>query len=253
MITTVKPPLALEQDFVRYEFKFFLDQLKREEVEAEIANFMSFDGHVHPELDNAYFVRSLYFDNDAVSYYYEKIDGIKERRKFRVRTYGKSLESGLPVYLEEKNRDGDRVHKHRVEIDPCHLPAVCDPGGDHDLQKLLPKVNLVDRFLFDSIRRSLKPKVLIDYIRRPYVSSYDMNFRVTFDSVLMSAATNELFPPQWTNWKHSRSGFTVLEVKFFRRIPAWFHRIIQAHNLKRISFSKFCQGMETTGLAVDLS
>ena len=116
-----------------------------------------------------------------------------------------------------------------------------------------PLGNLVDRFLFDSIRRSLKPKVLIDYIRRPYVSSYDMNFRVTFDSVLMSAATNELFPPQWTNWKHSRSGFTVLEVKFFRRIPAWFHRIIQAHNLKRISFSKFCQGMETTGLAVDLS
>jgi hypothetical protein len=253
MMTMAKPRLNLEQDFVRYEFKFFLDQLKREEVESEIANFMSFDGHVHPELDNAYFVRSLYFDNDLNSYYYEKIDGIKERRKFRIRTYGKSFESGLPVYLEEKNRDGDRVQKHRVEIDPGHLSAVCDPGRDHDLQNLLPKVNLVERFLFDAMRRSLKPKVLIDYVRRPYVSSYDMNFRVTFDSVFMSTATNVLFPPQWTNWKHSHSGFTVLEVKFFRRIPAWFHRIIQAHNLKRISFSKFCKGMETTGLAVDLS
>ena len=252
-MATVKPPLTLEQNFVRYEFKFFLDQRKREEVESEIANFMTFDGHIHPELSNAYFVRSLYFDNDVASYYYEKIDGIRKRRKFRIRTYGKSFEPGLPVYLEEKNRDGDRVHKHRIEIDPCHLPAICDPDQYYSLLKLLPKVNLVDRFLYDTIRRSLKPKVLVDYVRRPYVSSYDMNFRVTFDSVLMSAAANVLFPPQWTNWRHSYAGFTILEVKFFRRIPAWFHRIIQAHNLKRISFSKFCKSMEATELATDLS
>ena len=253
MMATVKSPLTLEEDFIRYEFKFFLDLRKREEVESEIANFMSFDGHVHPELSNAYFVRSLYFDNDAASYYYEKIDGVKVRRKFRIRTYGKSFDPDLPIYLEEKNRDGDRVHKYRVEIDSSHLPILCDSDRYSDVQEVLPKVNLVDRFLFDAIRRALKPTVLVDYVRRPYVSSYDMNFRVTFDSVLMSAASNVLFPPEWVNWKHSYAGFTVLEVKFFRRIPAWFHRIIQAHSLRRVSFSKFCRGMETTGLAIDLS
>jgi SPX domain protein involved in polyphosphate accumulation len=240
------------EDFVRYEFKFPLDLRKREEVELEVANFMSFDGHVHPELHNAYYVRSLYYENDSATHYYEKIDGVKERRKFRLRTYGKEFISSLPIYLEEKNRDGDRVRKHRIPIDPSHLPAFCSPERYTELHEVFSGVDLVGRFLFDAFRRSLKPKLLVDYVRRPYVSAYDMNFRVTFDSVLMSAKTDSLFPPVGENWMHSFAGFTILEVKFHRRIPAWFHRIIQAHNLRRVSFSKFCKGMEATNQAVDL-
>ncbi|MBT6601641.1 MAG: VTC domain-containing protein [Nitrospina sp.] len=60
-------------------------------------------------------------------------------------------------------------------------------------------------------------------------------------------------PPSSESWKYSFAGFTILEVKFHRRIPAWFHRIIQVHNLRRVSFSKFCKGMEATGQVVDLS
>jgi len=251
ILDAAQSPIKTE-DFVRYEFKFPLDLRKREEVESEVANFMSFDGHVHPELHNAYYVRSLYYENDAATHYYEKIDGVKERRKFRLRTYGKEFEPSLPVYLEEKSRDGDRVRKHRIPIDPSYLPAFCNPDKYSDLHEIFSEVDLVDRFLFDAFRRSLKPKLLVDYIRRPYVSAYDMNFRVTFDSVLMSAKTDKLFPPDLASWKHSFAGFTILEVKFHRRIPAWFHRIIQAHNLRRVSFSKFCKGMEATNQAVDL-
>lgn len=249
---TLNPSIKIE-DFIRYEFKFLLNLRRREEVESEVSNFMSFDGHVHPELNNAYYVRSLYYENDAATHYYEKIDGMKERRKFRLRTYGKQFVPSLPIYLEEKNRDGDRVHKHRIPIDPLHLPAFCTPEEYPDLQEFYPGVDLVDRFLFDALRRSLKPKLLVDYVRRPYVSVYDMNFRVTFDSVLISVKADNLFPPGWESWRHSFAGFTILEVKFHRRIPAWFHRIIQAHNLRRVSFSKFCKGMEATHQAVDLS
>ena len=241
------------EDFIRYEFKFPLDLRKREKIESEVANFMSFDGHVHSELNNAYYVRSLYFDNDLATNYYEKIDGVKVRRKFRLRTYGKRLTTSLPIYLEEKNRDGDRVHKHRVPIDPSQLPVFYNPEQYPDLYEHFSGVDLVDRFMFDAIRRSLKPKLLVDYVRRPYVSAYDMNFRVTFDSVLMSAEVNNLFPHSWEGWKHSFAGFTILEVKFHRRIPSWFHRIIQAYNLRRVSFSKFCKGMEATNQVVDLS
>ena len=252
MISGVTNTLPKTEDFVRYEFKFPLDLRKQEEVESEVANFMTFDGHVHPELSNAYYVRSLYYENDAATHFHEKIDGVKMRRKFRIRTYGKQFDSSLPVYLEEKNRNGDRVHKHRIPIDPSHLPTFCNPDQYPDLHEIFPGVDLVDRFLFDAFRRSIKPKLLVDYVRRPYVSAYDMNFRVTFDSVLMSAKANALFPPNGEHWVHSFSGYTILEVKFHRRIPAWFHRIIQAHNLRRVSFSKFCKGMEATNQAIDL-
>jgi len=68
------------EGFVRYEFKFLLDLRKREAVESEVAHFMNFDGHVHPELSNAYYVRSLYYENDATTHYYEKIDGVWSNR-----------------------------------------------------------------------------------------------------------------------------------------------------------------------------
>ena len=34
-----------------------------------------------------YLVRSLYFDNNIFTNFKEKIDGIKNRHKFRIRTY----------------------------------------------------------------------------------------------------------------------------------------------------------------------
>ena len=175
MITSTKGTLLRTEDFVRYEFKFPLDLRKREEVESEVAKFMSFDGHVHPELSNAYYVRSLYYENDATTHYHEKIDGVKKRTKFRLRTYGKKLEPSLPVYLEEKNRNGDRVHKHRVAIDSSHLPIFYSLERYSDLCEIFSGVDLVDRFLYNAFRKSIKPKLLVDYVRRPYVSAYDIN------------------------------------------------------------------------------
>jgi hypothetical protein len=245
-------PLKTE-DFVRYEFKYFLSIDARERIESEVANFMSYDGHVHDELDQAYFVRSLYFENRLAVHYYEKIDGIKYRKKFRLRSYGKIFAPDTPVYLEEKNRNFDRVHKHRILIDPDHLPIFYDPSRYEELTLLYPNVDIIDRFIYAAIRKEIRPRLLVDYIRRPYVSSYDMNFRVTFDSHLISMPGSVLFPVGGGNWKQSVAGYTILEVKFFRRIPAWFHRILQAQNMKRLSFSKFVKGMEVTGLAIDIS
>ena len=55
---------------------------QREAIESELAHFMSYDGHVHKELENAYYIRSLYFDNEATTNFYEKIDGLQKRSKF---------------------------------------------------------------------------------------------------------------------------------------------------------------------------
>ena len=47
------------------------------------------------------------------------------------------------------------------------------------------------------------------------------------------------------------TGFTVMEVKFRRHIPSWFHRLIQAYELRRVSMSKICKAMEILGLVED--
>ena len=95
--------------------------------------------------------------------------------------------------------------------------------------------------------------VLVDYVRRPYISNFDLNFRTTFDSHLRATATSKLFPLANKQWFETLAGYTVLEVKFHPRLPALFHKIIKTHNLRRQSISKFCKGMEICQLAQDLS
>jgi hypothetical protein len=241
------------EDFARYEFKYLLSAAQCNEIENEVHHFMSFDGHVHPEFENRYIVRSLYFDNIEADCYYEKIDGIKSRRKFRIRTYGTEAAPELPIFLEEKGRHNNRTYKHRIPIKLGDLEILQDPSRVMEILEIYPNVPLVEAFVFDVIRRRENPVVLVDYLRRPYKSPYDTNFRVTFDSQLTAAVASELYPSAPVSTYLSTAGWTILEVKFFRRIPAWFHRILQAHGLSRISISKFCKGMETCGLAIDLS
>ena len=241
------------ENFSRYEFKYLLKSKQCQDIESELSHFMVYDGYVHKELSNSYFVRSLYFDNEENQRYYEKIDGIRLRNKFRIRTYGTSLEEGLPIYLEEKGRNIDRTYKHRIQIISEHLPKFCLPEQQERLLELFSDDELIQRFVFDVIKNKTSPKVLVDYIRRPYTSTYDVNFRVTIDSRIKVANANSLFPDQTTNWICCKAGYSIMEVKFHRRIPAWFHRIIQAYEITRLSISKFCEGMEETGLAIDLS
>jgi SPX domain protein involved in polyphosphate accumulation len=241
------------ENFARYEFKYLLSKAVRDEIESEVRHFMTYDGHVHPEFENSYIVRSLYFDNAEADNYYEKIDGIKTRRKFRIRTYGTKADEDLPIFLEEKGRHNNRTYKQRIRIRAEDLKIAQNPSRSIELLELYPNVSLVEGFIYDIERRRLKPRVLVDYLRRPYSSPYDMNFRITFDGALSASAVDSLYPSDTAPRYLSNAGWTILEVKFFRRIPAWFHRILQAHSMTRLSISKFCKGMEICGLAVDLS
>ena len=121
------------------------------------------------------------------------------------------------------------------------------------LLELYPGNELIEKFAFDSIRKRLKPTVLIEYIRGPYVNKYGLLFRLTFDSDIKAQLSTELFNKDKQNyWKLAKPGYTVLEVKFERSIPPWFHRIIQCYNLKRVSISKMVIGMEACGVAKDV-
>ncbi|MDC0253335.1 polyphosphate polymerase domain-containing protein [Bacteriovoracales bacterium] len=242
-----------KENFARYEFKFLLRAEKRIRVENEVKNFMRFDGYCHESLDNSYYVNSLYFDDPKGASFYEKVDGIKTRKKYRIRSYGETYEEGIPIFFEEKVRYNNRTLKYRIPILEEHIPLFCDERKILQVGKYYPGIDFVDRFIYQKLKNRIRPRVKVLYIRRPYVSDYDMNFRITFDDSIKGLKTDSIFSHKKDFWKLSAPGYTILEVKFFRRIPAWFHRILQKNNLERVSISKFCLGMEATGQELDLS
>tara|TARA_B100001093_G_scaffold199938_2_gene192126 strand:+ start:97 stop:852 length:756 start_codon:yes stop_codon:yes gene_type:complete len=241
------------QEFARYEFKYIITNATSNAIEAEVKNFMQSDNYASQKIDNAYYVRSQYYDNDLSSHFYEKVDGMRDRYKYRIRTYGPNQSHENPIFLEKKGRKLERTFKQRYQIDHENLEIFYNPFEKEKLLQLYPNIDLIREFVFDSIRKSITPRIIVDYLRTPYVSNFDSNFRLTFDRSMTVTQTNDnykLYQRTHTNLKVA-AGYTILEMKFFRRFPPWFHKIIQTYNLRRLSISKFSTGMEYCGIAKD--
>jgi len=246
--------LVTKLHFSRFEFKYILGHRLRGEIEQEINYFMGLDPYVAKKPMQKYMVRSLYFDNSMFTHYHEKIDGLKTRSKFRLRTYTDDPAEGCAAFLEIKGRHNNLVFKHRAPLswDPGSGFTLNDNNMVGKIKKFTQKSDVLDRFHFDLIRRRIKPVMLIDYQRRPYVSKFDSAFRVTFDECLEGRATPSLYPGESTMKRSILLGCTVMEVKFRHHVPSWFHRIIQSYELQRVSISKICKGIEVFGLAPHL-
>ena len=103
-------------------------------------------------------------------------------------------------------------------------------------------------------KKKLKPKILIDYERVPFINKHGLYFRLTFDHNLSCIKLNNKLNNNVLDKRiECKSGFTILEVKFERSIPLWFHRIIQSYNLRRQSISKFVLGMCYAKLGTETS
>ena len=97
--------------FLRYEFKYFMNSKISNEIFNQSLNFMKIDNFALNNKNQRYLVRSLYFDNDQYHHFFEKVDGINIRKKFRLRSYDKDSASKNPVFLEMKGRAQDRIIK----------------------------------------------------------------------------------------------------------------------------------------------
>ena len=236
--------------FARFEFKYILPRSLRDQVESETRFFLEFDPFVAERRHHRYFVRSLYFDDPAFTSFHDKLDGLHTRSKFRVRTYADNPEEQAPVFLEIKGRHNNLVLKHRVQLDTRERPL--NEVGNSLERRILssaPDTPVREPFEYELFRKRIMPVALIDYWRRPYLSKYDPEFRLTFDEELSATKCQTLFPGYQATRKALLQGYTVLEVKFRYHIPSWFHRIILSYQLQRISISKICVGIETLGLA----
>ena len=241
----------IQEHFLRYEFKYVLDGFRKSAIERELLHFMQLDSFVERFDNKKYLVRSLYFDDPIFSFYYEKTDGLMHRQKFRIRTYVTEYDENVPIMLELKGRYNNFVYKHRVEME--HVgEEVADTGLL--IQGVEKRLNnpIARQFIYDRLRKTIKPVMLIDYQRRAYQSKYDYEFRVTFDSDLRGTQTDKLFPENSVFGRKLIDGYSIMEVKFRKRVPPWFHRIMIKYQLNRISISKYCTGMESTSLIDNL-
>ena len=87
--------------------------------------------------------------------------------------------------------------------------------------------------------QQLRPKVLVSYIREPYVYAAG-NVRVTFDSCIRTSLfQTDFLEPSVSDILATEPGHMVLEVKYDAFLPEIISCLLQTEGIRQQAFSKY--------------
>ncbi|OQX81830.1 MAG: hypothetical protein B6D61_00160 [Bacteroidetes bacterium 4484_249] len=242
---------------MRYEYKYIVHDSKINSLRQMILPFVNVDEFAEANNGNQYTVRSIYFDTPKFDFYFEKIDGIKNRKKVRLRGYDKE-DINNTVFLEIKRKYDTPIIKYRAPVkfgDAIDIFEQSRINGHIILKDSFPKgYENSKRFFYQVYSKNLRPVVLVIYEREAYLSKFDKTVRITFDKNLRSVAYPSL-PQLYSeeNAKLSLSNHFILEVKFNSHFPGWLSPVISRLGLRKQSASKYVLTMDTNKIAGRLS
>jgi hypothetical protein len=204
--------------------------------------YMSLDHNAGITGRNEYTVRSLYYDTSSFRSYFEKIEGIAVRKKFRLRVYNEQTEDSR-VFLEIKNKKNNCIDKNRASLQYKLLENVLSSGSVHDINDddlLNGGRSDAEKFLYYYKGINLIPAVLVVYEREAYQGKFDKSLRITIDKNLRSRIYPEL-KDLFSNdiLKSAMPSFFILEFKFYGKVPAWFKFVAERFNFTRKALSKY--------------
>jgi SPX domain protein involved in polyphosphate accumulation len=239
--------------FNRFELKYIVSIQKAEQFKQALSAYLAPDEH--GDFLGYYGVSSLYYDSPDYRFYWEKIDGIKFRRKLRIRHYenGDPLTEDTPVFVEIKQRLNRVTQKRRLQIPYGDALRLCNQRQvpEPDVFNHNPaEAAVMEEILALSWQYDLRPASVVSYARQALIGGqYDIGLRVTFDKDLFYRAAGEALPALQLNRESTRfalfpAGMVIIEIKVNERIPYWLTELVAMHNLNLMRVSKYCRSIE---------
>ncbi|MEU4684082.1 polyphosphate polymerase domain-containing protein [Streptomyces xinghaiensis] len=234
--------------FNRFELKYLVPVEQAAGIREELAERMDPDPHSPA---GGYGVWSLYYDSPGLRFYWEKIEGLKFRRKLRIRHYGdpSGVTDVSPVCVEIKQRVNRVTQKRRITLPYGTARRLCD--GRELIEHAPEEGAFVQEVLELLVRLNLRATAITGYQREALVGTdADTGLRVTFDRRvrgrdrdfhLGTAGPENRFtiPPH----------LAVMEVKVNERTPYWISDLAARRNLALVRVSKYVQSIEAFGRA----
>ena len=188
---------------------------------------------VNMQQEDGYKVSSLYFDYIYQSAYYEKINGVKNRKKYRIRIYN---DSDQIIHLECKEKHSDKIAKRAILISKeCALEMIRSDYSilSHQEDELSQEVYAA------ACSRKLMPKVIVNYKREAYVYEVS-NVRITFDKDLSCVLNSkDLFAEDYLETSVFDHQQVILEIKYDTYLPKFIAQAVEGVGYKT-AVSKFC-------------
>lgn len=229
--------------FNRYELKYVLPWAKCEALIADL------EPHIPVDQNGGragYRVVSLYYDSPTYDFFWAKVEGIRYRRKLRLRAYvDRNVDDISQCTVEIKQRINRTVQKRRLLLALPEAERLCAgadvPKGLHPLDQ-----RVADEVSYLVHGKHLRPTAITAYHRRAFEGMHtNAGLRVTFDTNVRarvhalkldeSAGNQHIVPPGWA----------IMEVKANDGVPGWMIGLLGRHECQLRRVSKYCLALAT--------
>jgi len=213
----------------RHEWKHEINYADRLVLLARLPAVMKRDSHsVNGELK----VRSLYFDSLNDKALREKIDGVNQREKFRIRYYNNKLSY---IVLQKKSKINGLCAKEFCTLTKEEAQRIVD--GDLSWMTSSGRPLCIE--LYSKMNaEGLRPKTIVDYTREAFVFEPG-NIRVTMDHHIRTGMFRTDFLNPDTLTLSAGEPSIVLEVKWDHYLPDIIRDTVSLPGRRVGAFSKY--------------
>ena len=187
----------------------------------------------HAQRSGKYKIRSLYFETPDDKALREKLDGVNNREKFRLRYYDDDFSF---IKLEKKSKSNGYGNKITAPVTKEECERII--SGDIEWMKKSGRALLLE--LYGKIKGELlMPKTIVDYTREPYVYAPG-NVRITIDSNIRTGIySKDFLNSEVVTLSPLMADPIILEVKFDNFLPEIIRGAVQLGNRRSTAFSKY--------------
>ena len=213
----------------RHEVKHIINRSDAIAIRNNMTAVASSDRHVQE--DGTYLIRSLYFDDLNDTALWEKLDGVNERRKFRIRYYNNDLSF---IMLECKMKRDNVGVKLQERLTQEELRKIMD--GDLAWMVSSGRPLLVTLYV-EMKTKGLRPRCVVEYKRIPFIYGPG-NVRVTIDWNVRTGPPAQFMDPEGLTLPVDGDPM-ILEVKWDDYLPSVIRRAVAIRGRRQGSFSKY--------------
>lgn len=215
----------------RHELKHYINLGECAILRNRLSAIMKPDPNAGPSRE--YLIRSLYFDTPDDKALLEKISGVDNREKFRIRLY--NCDDSF-IRLEKKIKVNGMTAKFSASL----TKEQCTDILQDNIQWLNESDNGLHKELYEKMQHhQLKPKTIVDYLREAYIFPAG-NVRVTLDKSIKTALSSvDFFNKKLPTVETLDGRMAILEVKYDAFLPEIISDIIQLGDRSKVSISKY--------------